>query len=426
MTPSPRIAIKQRGAFLRLRDVLLTELKGAGITGVKETRKVLQAFDHLPYRAPPIESTWLPSEEELACSNRGVNAHLETAGASSAVLQRLVQAAEAETEHLRVAVAAAEESDEPQISLLDNGWGTHNVVLPQRRAKNQTKKKKTKPRNERASSYERGNERASFSVSSSRLQWLRRTHAAVASVAGGAPVSEAAREALFRRHLFCMLARYDAFAGGTGPMPLCCTSCRLAAFDPRDTRLIPVLYSGGAGNQAAVPPDVFTGFTSWAGAGEDSVIEAFASPLNHRLGDHGARGARTAETMKKEKTKEKTNVAGAGTAAETKSGGDQGGRSAPFYCSAFPDVDQPFGAVSSFLSLPSLRSLSSIPSRSAAEPPPPLLLLANPPFLPWLMHDFVPNLQRLMQAEDAPPTVSPSGSNRRWLAALSSPSLCFS
>mmetsp|Transcript_13579 Transcript_13579/g.47302 ORF Transcript_13579/g.47302 Transcript_13579/m.47302 type:complete len:464 (-) Transcript_13579:584-1975(-) len=114
-----------------------------------------------------------------------------------------------------------------------------------------------------------------YSMTAKRLNWLRKAHAQAKS-----------GKSNFESDLFSMLSRYETMT-----------------------------KNGGAGNHAAVPPDVFTMFEQWAKQKAGSAVECFASPLNHRLCDWKSRK-----------------------------------RESILFATAFPDVDAPFGGGARFFS----------------------------------------------------------------------------
>ena len=218
----PRVAVAQRALWQAIRAQLRAEVQGNAETSAR----TLKAFDELPYHAARGGSrAWLPGPGALRSALTALREDQA---------QRLVEAARRARVQLQRAVAAAGTVDEAQIDLVADG-SLHAVVW----------RSTLTP-----TSREEGTLRTAFTLSEPRLQWLRRVHGARRRAEHGA----APNESVFRRDLFRMLAHYDGFAG-----------------------------AGGAGNQAAVPPAVYAALEAWAGAPAGSVIEAFASPLNHRL-----------------------------------------------------------------------------------------------------------------------------------------------
>ena len=104
--------------------------------------------------------------------------------------------------------------------------------------------------------------------------------------------------------VFALLARYEALAG------------------PKHTPGGMGGSGGGSGSQAAVPASVIHAFEQWADMPPGSCIECFASPLNHRnvFEPRQYAGAPWTQANIRE-------LLGA----------------SPWYCSAFEDVDAPFG-----------------------------------------------------------------------------------
>ena len=207
------------------------------------------------------------------------------------------------------------------------------------------------------------NEPLSLLVSGKRLRWLRRAHDACDSHPSDA--TDVDREVLFRERLYRMLARYDGLGGGFA----------------------------GAGSQAAVPPGVIDAFETWAGA---PAMEAFASPLNYRL---------TPALEVPEVASRRGRPSGSSVIHGRRRQGPAR-IVTPWYCSAFPDVDAPFGSRGSFFDLPALpSSLSQPPTAHAgrhSSRPPLLPIIANPPYFGWAMAQLPSTLDRLLAQPDAP------------------------
>jgi len=312
----PRLALAQRTAWQRLRKHLHHALDDQPVQTI---RLALSAFDSLPFRRCGTEAMWLPREDELACMNRGLLPALTRAGVAmpTAVLASLTRKAD---EEMRLVQAAAESAEEPTISLHRHRRDAVCSLVLRGAA---------------------SGEQTAFSVTARRLEWLRRAHRHHMAVAGqSADVLEAA----FRRRAFRMLARYDGVGGGLG----------------------------GAGNQAAVPSEVYAALETAFDAPAGSAAEAFASPLNHRL--HRDRAAR----------------AGAARQAAVPS----------WFGTAFPDVDRPFGSIGSFFSLARLPP-SPPTTTPTPTPTPPHLMLLNPPFVSWAMEALTPALTRLLSSAAA-------------------------
>ena len=148
------------------------------------------------------------------------------------------------------------------------------------------------------------------------------------------------------------------------------------------TRYDTVASARGAGNQAAVPPDVYLALERSIGVEEgergssSAAIECYSSPLNHRQASWPGGGG--ADTM-------------------------------PLFGTAFPDVDAPFGGVGRFEDLASgdLRVWPPCGHR---------LLLLNPPFGPRQMLRLASTLTELLQREATAP-------RRRTTALVVVPSL---
>ena len=248
----PCVAAAQRASWIRLRGALLQMLHGDS-SPPSTVRSALTAFDALPFRSPPIDAAWLPTAVDL--QHAGLPPPLSSAVDEERVALRAVTHT-AGDDRVRLVHARLDASSSLVLESAAPG-------VPSRVA---------------------------FTIADERLEWLRRAHDGIdgARVGHGDGHGDDARcEARFRRALFMVLARYDAFAG-----------------------------THGAGSQACVPPEVFAALEAHFGAARGSVFEAFASPLNHRLVMRDADGG----------------VEGHGD-----------GAAPPRFFSAFPDVDAPFG-----------------------------------------------------------------------------------
>ena len=335
----PALAQAQRAAWARLRGELVRRLRD-GSAPVQSIRIAVSAFDALPLIASPQPgASWLPSADEISHSDLQSALHDADLGhcAAATVIDSLVAAATAEC-HTLSKVAALD--DQSRIAI--RSGRLHSVWRV-------------------GSGETRGSEPALL-VSGRRLRWLRRVHKACRCEHDGDDGDDDDDEQRFRRRLYRLLARYDAFAGGLG----------------------------GAGSQAAVPPEVFATLEAWANVPAGTALEAFASPLNHRI------------------------APGASAMLQ------------PWFGSGFPDVDKAFGGRGSFFSISSLPhdrlspTLQGTHYSEGARGPhargphaggdggvsPLLPLIANPPYLPALMARLTPALERLLTATGAPPTAA--------------------
>ena len=329
---APRLALAQSVLWQSLR----TQLR-ADVAGTATSSRLLKSFDSLPYRSN-IGRSWLPDVDDLRAVVGG------------SLSDRLEQSAEsARVQLLQVASA----SDDPRghvIDVIDKGarQGHLHAVLLQNQSSVDLELLMANcvvqlRRGElRSALQDIRREFSEFTISEPRLRWLRAVHYARQGAASPS-------ESLFRTDLFRMLARYEGLAG-----------------------------LNGAGNQAAVPHQVYSCFESWAGAPNGSAVEAFASPLNHRM--------------------------------------EPAMESRVQFGSAFPDVDAPFGSLGRFTELPRLPRGSDEPrlprgsdgwtdGRTDGRTPPRLprgsahtLVLANPPFFQPTLDALEPKLRDLLRA----------------------------
>jgi len=334
---APRLALAQSVLWQSLR----TQLR-ADVAGTATSSRLLKSFDSLPYRSN-IGRSWLPDVDDLRAVVGG-------SLSDSQLLRRLEQSAEsARVQLLQVASA----SDDPRghvIDVIDKGarQGHLHAVLLQNQSSVDLELLMANcvvqlRRGElRSALQDIRREFSEFTISEPRLRWLRAVHYARQGAASPS-------ESLFRTDLFRMLARYEGLAG-----------------------------LNGAGNQAAVPHQVYSCFESWAGAPNGSAVEAFASPLNHRM--------------------------------------EPAMESRVQFGSAFPDVDAPFGSLGRFTELPRLPRGSDEPrlprgsdgwtdGRTDGRTPPRLprgsahtLVLANPPFFQPTLDALEPKLRDLLRA----------------------------
>lgn len=335
---APRLALAQSVLWQSLR----TQLR-ADVAGTATSSRLLKSFDSLPYRSN-IGRSWLPDVDDLRAVVGG------------SLSDRLEQSAEsARVQLLQVASA----SDDPRghvIDVIDKGarQGHLHAVLLQNQSSVDLELLMANcvvqlRRGElRSALQDIRREFSEFTISEPRLRWLRAVHYARQGAASPS-------ESLFRTDLFRMLARYEGLAG-----------------------------LNGAGNQAAVPHQVYSCFESWAGAPNGSAVEAFASPLNHRM--------------------------------------EPAMESRVQFGSAFPDVDAPFGSLGRFTELPRLPRGSDEPrlprgsdgwtdGRTDGRTPPRLprgsahtLVLANPPFFQPTLDALEPKLRDLLL--DAPDAIA--------------------
>lgn len=237
-----------------------------------------------------------------------------------------------------------------------------------------------------------------FPLSVARHTFLSKCHDSIchdSSAATAAAVDKAAGgsdERSFRMRVFALLARYEALAG------------------PKHTPGGMGGSGGGSGSQAAVPASVIHAFEQWADMPPGSCIECFASPLNHRnvFEPRQYAGAPWTQANIRE-------LLGA----------------SPWYCSAFEDVDAPFGGGVNFFYQPAGRLEAAVsahaqeaesshaltfpcrnhgcgPAGVAAAGSPLAssshlrqqhqLLLLNPPYSPQPMLRLVPALERILAA----------------------------
>ena len=337
---APRLALAQSVLWQSLR----TQLR-ADVAGTATSSRLLKSFDSLPYRSN-IGRSWLPDADDLRAVVGG--------SLSDSQLRRLEQSAESARVQLLQAASASDDPRGHVIDVIDKGarQGHLHAVLLQNQSSVDLELLMANcvvqlRRGElRLAMQDIRREFSEFTISEPRLRWLRAVHYARQGTASPS-------ELLFRTDLFRMLARYEGLAG-----------------------------LNGAGNQAAVPHQVYSCFESWAGAPNGSAVEAFASPLNHRM----------------EPTME----------------------SRVQFGSAFPDVDAPFGSLGRFTELPRLprgcahshelprlprgsngradgrtdgRTSPSFPRGSAHT-----LVLANPPFFQPILDALEPKLWDLLHA----------------------------
>ena len=297
--------------------------------------QALKTFDGLPFHdaAATQSSKWLPSDLKMLATRLPLKG-------GEAILSSLKESLQAESAALHALDEQPELDDSccaAEIEIQDAGEGLRSVVWHNA--------ERTAISSQRHSGV--------FELTEARLDWLRSQHAQVELGRHvDATVLAAGTEALestFRQRLFQLLARYDGMGGGTH----------------------------GAGNQAAVPPEVFEAFEGWASEPLGSCVECFASPLNHRsiaVAPSTAHGS----ARKKKSRGARHRPAATRPLAEGP---------ARFY-SAFADVDTPFGSLGSFL--------------AQQGPPPPTgghtLLLLNPPFFPRHMEAIAPTLARFFSA----------------------------
>ena len=299
----PRLSIGQRALWLSLRSQV------SKLATVESRPQLLKGFDALPYHAQSCTSSWLPSESDLATLYDSLGMV-----APPLVMEEIREA----TDQLRELAHVPNNDIKDRIVISDSGPSHNHLHTVQWLGKG-----KGKNILDLLDLFRLGkgkNIRTTFTVSKPRLDWLRMAHAQFCSPGHDHDA--------FSAHLFRLLCRYDGLAG-----------------------------SAGAGNQAAVPSQVYEAFERWAEVPSGSAIEAFASPLNHRP---------TGEPS--EDSPE------------------------PIFGSAFPDVDGVFGSVGSFF------SWASLPPRALKKPEAPTLIIANPPFLRPHLDGIAPMVASLVDA----------------------------
>jgi hypothetical protein len=302
------VSIAQRAAWLRLRSWLSEDLLTSG-AATRKVSQVLKAFDALPYGAQEPTTLWLPTLNELHLA-------LTPLKLASSAVESLAREAETEAQALQCLARGDSATLVRKVQISDPGDGLHWVGLgtevgsfgSSSRLNNDAKK--------------RGRlAQVRFPLVDDRLRWLRSQHEATAVSSNGRQQQPHCEET-FLSDLFRMLVRYDGLGGG----------------------------ASGSGNQAAVPAGVFAAMERWAKAEPGTCVEAFASPLNHRL--------------------------------------DRRSDSSPaWFCSAFRDVDAAFGSSGSFLNF---NSLGRRPAQSHHS-----ILLLNPPFFASHMEAIPGHLNRL-------------------------------
>jgi len=403
----PRVYLAQRAAWLRLRDQLRRD-SACAVVGAAADPKALaalfKAFDALPYQKPettrpgdrdsqfPTQAPmpWLPTGEAVRTALAPC-----AGGLSVSALDSLASAAVQEAAKLRHLVDEADRSgrsDQVSVAAHDGllwvGLGTERAFL---------KSAQRAAWLSNAGKREWRHSQTRFPVTRDRFEWLRRQHALTAAARGnptGADsilrmgdmppsIQTGARmrgrqpvvdDAAFLQDAFNLLARYDGFGGGTG----------------------------GAGNQAAVPEAVYASVEAWACAPAGSCAEGFASPLNHRLvfpasaagalGEAGEAGASEEDVRTGSAPAEKLG----GVRAVSRADILKRSASAPaWYCSAFADVDEPFGSAGSFLDLKDLEEYWSVVRGHDSDAARHALLLLNPPFFASHMEALAVKLERL-------------------------------
>ena len=160
-----------------------------------------------------------------------------------------------------------------------------------------------------------------------------------------------------------------------------------------------------------MPASVIRRFEEWAGAAHGATVECFASPLNHRnlwsADTGGAAGDTSLWTLPRPTA---AHLARGGVDRPAAHATRQLLGPAPWYGSAFPDVDACFGGGADFFSAP-----AALPARPPLfSPPPPLpdssppslassppnhrLLLVNPPFGPKPLGGVIETLHAILGA----------------------------
>lgn len=345
-----RLAEAQHVAWRQLRTSFRQLLRD-NTASDDATREALYAFDALPYSGHCKDASWLPTHEELSCAERGLLPVFVPHGLDHTSLL-----------HEVAAVSAAERA--PLLAAIQGGC-SDDAKITLHGGRMQTVERK-------------GAGGLPLLVRGNRVRWLRRAHDACSPPAGNTRADAERQEQSFRRRLYAMLARYDALAGGLA----------------------------GAGTQAAVPPGVIDALEDWSNVPRGAAVEAFASPLNHRL---------TPVLLP-------TDAEVVARRAPPGHGRRRGESArlpfAPWFCTAFDDVDAPFGGRGDFFELAALPAgrLESIErhpphttTTTAAELPtaaPVLPVLINPPYLPWAMARLTPHLEQLLTGPPAPPAIA--------------------
>jgi len=304
----PNASIAQRTAWLRLRSLLSKDLLSSK-AATSRVSEVLKAFDALPYGLQEPSSLWLPSPTEIKDAFTPFEVTCDAT-------QSLAGAAETEAKFLHTFANKNHSNGSRKIQVSDSREGLLWIGLGTEPCSN--------PRSSRMSNDAKRRARLAqvrFPLVKDRFDWLRTQHENVARNKNGA---HQYCEDTFLLDLFRMLVRYDGLGGG----------------------------AGGSGNQAAVPAQVFSAFERWAKAEPGSCVEAFASPLNHRL----AKQSR--------------------------------GSSPAWFGSAFGDVDSAFGSLGSFLNSKDALLQPSTQSQHHS------IFLLNPPFFASHMEAIPGQLHR--------------------------------
>lgn len=345
-----RQASAQHAGWLRLRARVLGVLKEHSAS-LESTRAVLQSFDALPYSVHPQPNVeWLPSTEQLSCDARGIKPAFEAAGLSA--LDVIAKEARTERQALSHGMQDTAMRDDQLVSMReeamrDDNQQHHRVAISISGTRLQCVEL---PSNEHG---------AALHVLGMRVRWLRRAHAARAYDRDEG--MGAAQEDAFRQRLYTMLCRYDSLGGG----------------------------HAGAGSQAAVPAGVYDALESWARVTPGTAIEAFGSPLNHRI---------TALVEAEEDLRYRP---GRGRRRKPPPA-DAPKIPTPWFCGAFADVDAPFGGRGSFFELRALPRNRAKPHLDGYQPLLPLVI--NPPYLDLTMMELTPTIERLLAADGAPRT----------------------
>jgi len=387
----PRVCLAQRAAWLRLRDQLRRD-SACAVVGAAADQKALaalfKAFDALPYQPTETKRTeegkqktaqvpmpWLPTGEAVRTALAPC-----AGGLSASALDSLTHAAAHEASKLRHLVEKRVSSETVSVAAYDGllwvGLGTERAFL---------KSAQHAAWLSNAAKREWRHSQTRFPVTRDRFEWLRRQHALTAAARGNPTGADSilrigdtprgrlpvVDDAAFLQDAFNLLARYDGLGGGTG----------------------------GAGNQAAVPEAVYAAVEAWACAPVGSCAEGFASPLNHRLVFPASAAGALGEAGASEE------AVRTGSASAEQLGGvravsradilKRSGSAQAWYCSAFADVDEPFGSAGSFLDLKDLEEYWSVVRGHDSEAARHALLLLNPPFFASHMEALADTLDRL-------------------------------
>ena len=302
----PYVSIAQRAAWLRLRSLLSENILSSNVA-TSRISQVLKAFDTLPYVFLEPSSQWLPSPP-------AIHDVLSPFEVTCNVTQSLAEAAETEAKFLHSLDSSNSYNHARKIQVSDPGEGLLWIGLGTEPCSNRSSSRLNNDAKKRARLAQ-----VRFPLVKDRFNWLRSQHE---NVARSNNAAHQHCEDTFLLDLFRMLVRYDGLGGG----------------------------AGGSGNQAAVPAQVFSAMERWAKAEPGSCVEAFASPINHRLAKYSKDSAPA------------------------------------WFGSAFWDVDSAFGSLGSFLTSDALLQKSAQCHHST--------FVLNPPFIASHMEAIPEHLNR--------------------------------